>query len=91
MAGPAKAADAGFRTEQDYVYAVVREAIVTGELKPDERLTVAGLASALGAGEAAVGAALQRLQADGLVTGDGPDVAVATVVREFLDFVDYGY
>ncbi|MDQ6773386.1 MAG: GntR family transcriptional regulator [Candidatus Dormibacteraeota bacterium] len=48
-------------------YRRLRDAIVSGRFQPQERLVEAGLAEVLGAGRAAVRAALVRLDQEGLV------------------------
>lgn len=50
------------------VYYRLREAIVSGQLHPNERLVEAAVAERLGAGRSAVRAALVRLDQEGLVT-----------------------
>jgi DNA-binding GntR family transcriptional regulator len=50
------------------VYHVLREAIVSGQFHPNERLVEASVATKLGAGRTAVRAALVRLDQEGLVT-----------------------
>jgi DNA-binding GntR family transcriptional regulator len=49
-------------------YHVLREAIVSGQFHPNERLVEASVATRLGAGRTAVRAALVRLDQEGLVT-----------------------
>lgn len=49
-------------------YHLLREAIVSGELHPNERLVEAAVAQRMGAGRSAVRAALVRLDQEGLVT-----------------------
>ena len=49
-------------------YHDLRQAIVSGELHPNERLVEASVVSKLGAGRSAVRAALVRLDQEGLVT-----------------------
>lgn len=50
------------------VYRRLREAIVSGQFQPNERLVEASVAQMLGAGRSAVRAALVRLDQEGLVT-----------------------
>jgi DNA-binding GntR family transcriptional regulator len=54
-------------TETDESYALLHQAIVRGELSPNERLVEMELAQKFGVGRAAVRAALARLEQDGLV------------------------
>lgn len=51
----------------DDVYAVLRDQIAAGELRPKERLVEADLVNSLGAGRAAIRTALVRLEQDRLV------------------------
>ncbi len=92
VAGLDRVAKAGFKTEEDYAYTAIREAIGAGGLAPDERLSLSGLAAVLEVGEITVREALKRLESEGLVVGTGPDLSVApVVVKAFSDFVSYGY
>ena len=52
----------------DDVYHRMREAIVSGQLHPNERLVETSVAERMGAGRSAVRAALVRLDQEGLVT-----------------------
>jgi DNA-binding GntR family transcriptional regulator len=54
-------------TETDESYALLHQAIVRGDLSPNERLVEMELAQKFGVGRAAVRAALARLEQDGLV------------------------
>jgi len=54
-------------TETDKSYALLHQAIVRGELSPNERLVEMELAQKFGVGRASVRAALVRLEQDGLV------------------------
>ena len=56
------------RVPADDPYHELREAIVGGQLHPNERLTETSLAERLGAGRTAVRAALVRLDQEGLIT-----------------------
>lgn len=88
MAGLSKVSHTGFRTKQDYAYDIIREAIVTGELEPDERLVISSVASELGISEIPVREALKRLQSEGLIINNGPGLFVAPVsVQEFIDLL----
>lgn len=55
-------------TPRNDAYGQLREAIVTGQLHPNERLVEASIAARLGAGRTEVRAALVRLDQEGLVT-----------------------
>ncbi|MBN1218047.1 MAG: GntR family transcriptional regulator [Anaerolineae bacterium] len=54
-------------TKEEYVYTILRTAIMRCELKPGEKLVIDSLSSELGVSPIPVRAALQRLQAEGLV------------------------
>ena len=75
-----------YRTKQDYAYETIREAIVTGEMAPGERLIISNIASELGVSEIPVREALKRLQTEGLITRSGYGFAVASISLE--DFVE---
>src|SRR6266702_6437032 len=51
----------------DQCYTQLREAIMSGEFQPNERLIEMDLAQSLGAGRAAIRTALARLEQEGLV------------------------
>jgi len=51
----------------DYIYSQLRAAILTGELKPGDRLIEMEVAKKMGTSQAPVREALQRLENDGLV------------------------
>jgi DNA-binding GntR family transcriptional regulator len=88
VAGLAKVANTGFKTKQDYAYDIIREAIVTGELEPGERLIISSLAVELGISEIPVREALKRLLSEGLIINNGPGLFVAPVsVKEFIDLL----
>src|SRR5512137_2033776 len=55
------------RTKEDYAYAVLRAAILRCEMKPGDRLVIDTLSTQLGISPIPIRAALQRLQAQGLV------------------------
>ena len=54
------------RTDEE-CYKQLREAILRGEVQPNERLIEMDLAQSLGAGRAAIRTALARLEQEGLV------------------------
>lgn len=61
------ASDAGYRTLADRAFGALREAIVTGVLKPGERLPIERLARELRVSAMPIREALRRLDSDGLV------------------------
>lgn len=56
-----------YRTKEEYVYDVLRRAILHCQLKPGEKLVVDNLCTTLSVSPIPIRAALQRLQAEGLV------------------------
>lgn len=56
-----------YRTKEEYAYDVLRRAILHCQLKPGEKLVVDNLCATLGISPIPLRAALQRLQAEGLV------------------------
>ena len=56
-----------FSTKEQAIYAHLREAIVSGELKPGERLILRQIAETVGVSEIPVREAMKRLEAEGLV------------------------
>ncbi|MBN1994602.1 MAG: GntR family transcriptional regulator [Anaerolineae bacterium] len=56
-----------YLTKEEYVYNTLRAAIMGCELKPGEKLVIDNLSAELGVSPIPVRAALQRLQAEGLV------------------------
>lgn len=68
MAGPRISSGDGFRTKHQFVLDALRNAIVTGELKPDERLLAGNLAADFHVSSMPVREALRQLEAEGLVT-----------------------
>jgi DNA-binding GntR family transcriptional regulator len=72
-----------YRTKQEMVYRAVRDAILTCELQPDQRLVIEDIARRLSVSTIPVREALQMLQSEGLVTMV-PHVgaAVASLSRE---------
>lgn len=63
MAKPTKT----FRSKKEFAYEVLRENILSGELKPGTRLIIDELAKDLSVSTIPIREALQRLQADGFV------------------------
>ena len=57
-----------FRSKKEFAYEVLRENILSGELKPGTRLIIDDLAKALSVSPIPVREALQRLQSDGFVS-----------------------
>ena len=55
------------RTKEDYAYDVLRAAILRCEMKPGDRIVIDTLSAQLGISPIPLRAALQRLQAEGLV------------------------
>jgi DNA-binding GntR family transcriptional regulator len=56
-----------FRSKKEFVYEVLREEILTGELSPGTRLIIDVLSNDLGVSPIPIREALQQLQSDGLV------------------------
>jgi DNA-binding GntR family transcriptional regulator len=56
-----------YQTKQEYVYEILRSAILTGELKSGAKLVIDHLASELNVSTIPIRGALQRLQSEGLV------------------------
>lgn len=56
-----------FQTKEEYAYQMIRLAILTCEFKPDEKLVIDHLGIQLGISQIPIRAAMQRLQAEGLV------------------------
>jgi DNA-binding GntR family transcriptional regulator len=63
---------AGFQTKADLVYERLRDAILSGELKPGERVNVDALARQLGTSKIPLREAVQRLTTQGLVVQPNP-------------------
>jgi len=53
---------------RDVIFETLRKAIVTGEIKPGERLMEVSLAEQMGVSRTPVREAIRRLEAEGLVT-----------------------
>ena len=72
-----------FGTQSGYAYAQLREWIVTGKLRPGERIATQRTADELGMSRMPVRDALRQLASEHLVTGgDGRNWAVARFTRE---------
>jgi DNA-binding GntR family transcriptional regulator len=56
-----------FRTKADIVYEALRERILSGELRPNERVTISHVARDLGVSDIPAREGVKRLQADGLL------------------------
>lgn len=56
-----------FQTKEEYAYQALRQAILRCELAPDEKLVIDRLSVEMGLSQIPVRAAIQRLQAEGLV------------------------
>ncbi|MEV4518571.1 GntR family transcriptional regulator [Dactylosporangium sp. NPDC049525] len=63
---------AGFQTKADLVYERLRDAILSGELKPGARVNVDALARQLGTSKIPLREAVQRLTTQGLVVQPNP-------------------
>lgn len=63
---------AGFQTKADLVYERLRDAILSGELKPGERVNVDALSRQLGTSKIPLREAVQRLTTQGLVVQPNP-------------------
>jgi DNA-binding GntR family transcriptional regulator len=74
-----------YQTKEEYVYEVLYSAILKCELKPGERLVMDHLSKELGTSTIPIRAALQRLQAEGLVEITPHAGAVVSVVS--LDMI----
>jgi len=68
-----------FRTKSQLAYEYLREAIVTGELEPGERILVNRISEQLGISDTPVREAIRQLSSEGFVTNK---VHVGAVVRE---------
>jgi DNA-binding GntR family transcriptional regulator len=66
--GPKIATGDGFRTKHQFVLDALRNAIVTGDLQPGERLLAGNLAAEFHVSSMPVREALRQLEAEGLVT-----------------------
>jgi DNA-binding GntR family transcriptional regulator len=71
-----------YKSKQDAAYDTLREAIVTGNLAPGERLIIADIAGNLGISEIPVRESLKRLHSEGLIIKNGTAVTVAPISSE---------
>ncbi len=77
-------------TQSARLYAQVREAILSLEITPGERLSERGLEARFGASRTPAHAALLRLEADGLVQREGRGWIVAPIdIREIEAVAEY--
>ncbi|GGM14314.1 GntR family transcriptional regulator [Dactylosporangium sucinum] len=63
---------AGFQTKADLVYERLRDAILSGELRPGERVNIDALSRELGISKIPLREAVQRLTSQGLVVQPNP-------------------
>jgi DNA-binding GntR family transcriptional regulator len=56
-----------FQTKEQYAYETIRNAILSGQLEPGEKLIIDRLSTEMGLSQIPIRAAIQRLQAEGLV------------------------
>ena len=86
---PSPAPDPAAATQQDAVYARLRQWVTVGRFLPGERLKIRTVAAEMGVGQMPVRAALQRLAAEGaLVNVPNAGVAVPRLsVAEFDDLL----
>lgn len=71
-----------FKTKQEYVYQVLKEAIMTCDIPPNEKLIISNIASQLEVSAIPVREALQNLQSERLVTYNHHVGAVAAPITE---------
>src|SRR4051794_7885117 len=82
---PSSPVAARHQTKQEFVYRTLREALLTCELQPGERLVIDDLARRLGVSIIPVREALQMLQGEGLVvTVPHAGATVAPISRESI-------
>src|SRR4051794_28570297 len=74
-------------TQQDTVYARLRQWVTVGRFQPGERLKIRTVAAAMGVGEMPVRAALQRLAAEGALV-NVPNAGVAVPRLSLPEFDD---
>lgn len=67
-----------FTTKTEYAYALLRDAIICGDLKPGERLILSKLAERYQISESPVREAIKRLEAENLVTSTPHVGAIVT-------------
>lgn len=76
-------------SKKDLAYTTIRNAIVTGELKPDERLLISELAGKLGVSEIPIREAINRLNSESFIRSQGNLHHVAPLTeQEFLDMLE---
>ena len=56
-----------FQTKEEYAYQILRQAILHCELAPNEKLVIDRLSAEMGLSQIPIRAAIQRLQAEGLI------------------------
>lgn len=71
-----------FQTKEEYAYSLLREAILTGQRAPGERLVMDHLSKEMGISPIPLRGALQRLQTEGLVEITPHSGAVVTVISQ---------
>lgn len=77
-----------FQTKEEYAYAALRSAILRCDLAPGEKLVIDRLSTELGISQIPVRAAVQRLQAEGLVhISPHTSATVASLSPEKVDEV----
>ena len=74
-------------TQQDSIYATLRQWITVGRFLPGERLKIRTVAAAMGVGQMPVRAALQRLAAEGALV-NVPNAGVAVPLLTVPEFDD---
>jgi len=57
-----------YQTKNSLIFNILKEKIISGEIKPDERLIIRNISSGLGVSETPVREALKMLEAKGLVS-----------------------
>lgn len=76
-------------SKKELAYATIRNAIVTGELKPDERLLISELSEQLGVSEIPIREAINRLNSESFIYSQGNLHHVAPLTeQEFLDMLE---
>ncbi len=56
-----------FQTKEEYAYQIIRQAILRCEIAPNEKIVIDRLSAEMGLSQIPIRAAIQRLQAEGLV------------------------
>ncbi|MBI5270731.1 MAG: GntR family transcriptional regulator [Burkholderiales bacterium] len=87
MKTPGRDGDAPAPTQQDAIYARLRQWITVGRFLPGERLKIRTVAAEMGVGQMPVRAALQRLAAEGAVV-NVPNAGVAVPRLSLPEFDD---